>query len=113
IEKLPVQAAQEVLEGARKICQEAGIPLAGGHSIDSQEPIFGLSVNGRVPLHHLKKNKTAHQGDHILLTKPLGVGILSTASKRGKLEKEDLLPLEKQLTSLNKVGEQLGAIQEV
>ncbi len=113
IEKLSVQAAQAVLEGARKICQEAGIPLAGGHSIDSQEPIFGLSVNGRVLLSHLKKNETAGRGDLILLTKPLGVGIFSTASKRGKLEPEDLLLLEKQLTTLNSVGEQLGAIQEV
>ncbi len=113
IEKLSVESAQEVLAGAREICNEAGIPLAGGHSIDSREPIFGLSVNGRVSLPHLKQNDSAQEGDLILLTKPLGVGILSTASKRKKLESEDRKTLEDQLVTLNKIGQKLGLIEAI
>lgn len=108
VDKLPVQTAQQVLEGARSVCDEAGIPLAGGHSIDSPEPIFGLSVNGLVKLKNLKQNNTARAGDVLLLTKPLGVGILSTAAKRGIIEKEDLELLEKQLIQLNNIGCALG-----
>lgn len=113
VEKLSVESAQQVLAGAREICKEAGIPLAGGHSIDSKEPIFGLSVNGRVSLTNLKKNDTAQKNNLILMTKPLGVGILSTASKRGKLAPEDLKTLENQLTVLNKLGEKLGSVAEI
>lgn len=113
IEKLSVESAQEVLAGARAICNEAKIPLAGGHSIDSQEPIFGLSVNGRVLTKNLKKNDTAREGDLILLTKPLGVGILSTAAKRKKLKSQDLLTLEQQLVTLNRIGEKLGTLKAV
>lgn len=113
IEKLPVSLAQQVLEGARLICAEAGIPLAGGHSIDSAEPFFGLSVNGLVQIPHLKKNNTARHGDVILLTKPLGSGVLSTAQKRSVL-KEALMPVLLQtITQLNKVGEALASIEGV
>lgn len=108
VDKLPIAAAQRVLEGARNICNQANIPLAGGHSIDSPEPIFGLTVNGRVILKNLKRNDTAQAGDLLLLTKPLGIGILSTASKREQIEEEDLKMLESQLISLNKIGELLG-----
>ena len=83
VEKLPVELAQKLIEGGRAVCTEAGIPLAGGHSIDSQEPIFGLAVTGIVPIENLKQNNTAQEGDYLFLTKPLGVGILSTAQKRG------------------------------
>ena len=82
VEKLPVELAQKLIEGGRTICAEAGIPLAGGHSIDSQEPIFGLAVTGLVSIENLKKNNTAQEGDLLFLTKPLGVGILSTAQKK-------------------------------
>ena len=82
VETLSPELAQQVLEGARSICAEAGIALAGGHSIDTPEPIFGLSVNGLINIDHLKKNNTAKEGDLLFLTKPLGVGILSTAQKR-------------------------------
>lgn len=74
--------AQRVIEGGRSICMEAGIALAGGHSIDSPEPIFGLAVNGLVQIKHLKQNNTARQNNLIYLTKPLGVGILTTAEKK-------------------------------
>ena len=82
--KLPPELAQQVLEGSRKICEEAGIPLAGGHSIDSPEPIFGLSVNGMVEIKNLKQNNTAKAGNFLFITKPLGVGVLSTAQKRAR-----------------------------
>jgi selenide,water dikinase len=87
--------------------------LAGGHSIDSAEPFFGLSVNGIVQIKNLKKNNTADEGDFIFLTKPLGVGILSTAQKRNVLKEEDLKFLIDQLTTLNLIGEELGKIKGV
>ncbi len=113
VEKLPTALAQQVLEGGRTICEEAGIPLAGGHSIDSPEPIFGLAVTGIVPINHLKKNNTAQEGDYLFLTKPLGVGILSTAQKRGLLKDEHLTTMIRQMAALNKVGEKLGSINGV
>ena len=113
IEKLPVELAQKVLEGGRTICNEAGIPLAGGHSIDSPEPIFGLAVSGIVEIKNLKQNNTAKENDHLFLTKPLGVGILSTAQKRGLLKEEYLQVMVEQLSRLNKIGEQLGEIAAV
>ena len=113
VEKLPIELAQKVIEGGRTICREAGIPLAGGHSIDSIEPIFGLAVTGIVNKENLKKNNTAEEGDLIFLTKPIGVGILSTAQKRGLLKEEHLQTMVKQMTSLNKNGEELGKISSV
>jgi selenide,water dikinase len=102
-----------VIEGARSICAEAGIPLAGGHSIDNPEPVFGLAVNGLVPAEHIKQNSTAREGDILFLTKPLGIGILSTAQKRNVLKEEHLQLMLTQLMQLNKAGEQLGAIKSV
>lgn len=113
VEKIPVAVAQQVIEGGRTICKEAGIPLAGGHSIDSPEPIFGLAVTGMVPVENLKRNNTAELGDTLFLTKPLGVGILSTAQKRGLLKEEHWPGLIAQMTALNKAGEQLGNMQAV
>lgn len=113
VEKLPAELAQQVLEGAREICAEAGIPLAGGHSIDSPEPIFGLAVNGLVRIDQLKQNSTAREGDLLLLTKPLGVGILSTAQKRNALREEHIPLMIQQLGTLNKAGEALGKINGV
>ncbi|MGN6604303.1 MAG: selenide, water dikinase SelD [Ginsengibacter sp.] len=113
VDKLPASLAKEVLEGARTICAEAGIAIAGGHSIDSAEPFFGLSVNGTVSLNDLKKNDTANENDLLYLTKPLGVGILSTAQKRSVLKEEDRRMLIEQLTKLNSIGEQLGRISGV
>ena len=113
VEKIPVELAQKVIEGGRVICAEAGIPLAGGHSIDSPEPIFGLAVTGIVPIENLKQNNTAREGDYLFLTKPLGTGILSTAQKRGLLLPEHLPVMISQLSSLNKIGEALGKIKAV
>lgn len=113
VEKIPVELAQKVIDGGRTICNEAGIPLAGGHSIDSPEPIFGLAVTGIVEKENLKKNNSAEEGDLIFLTKPLGVGILSTAQKRGLLKEEHLQIMIAQLSALNKIGEALGKIKGV
>lgn len=113
VEKIPTALAQQVLEGSRAICTAAGIPLAGGHSIDSPEPIFGLAVSGLVAISDLKQNNTAKAGDLLFLTKPLGVGILSTAQKRGALKPEHLAGMISQLAQLNSVGEALGKIKGV
>jgi selenide, water dikinase len=113
IDKLPPEVASQVLEGSRAICAEAGIPLAGGHSIDSPEPIFGLAVTGKVAIQNLKQNNTATEGCLLYLTKPLGVGILSTAQKKGILlpEHADLAP--HLMVQLNKIGATLGTLPYV
>jgi selenide,water dikinase len=113
VEKIPVKFAKKVIEGARAICAEAKIPLAGGHSIDSAEPIFGLAVSGIVNKGNLKPNNAAKEGDLLFLTKPLGVGILSTAQKRGLLKEEHLSVMISQLTKLNSIGEKLGKLKAV
>lgn len=113
INVLPPSVAQKVIEGSRSICKEAGIPLAGGHSIDSPEPIFGLAVNGFVAIENIKQNNKAQEGDLLFLTKPLGVGILTTAEKKGILKEEHKSIAAKQMMQLNKVGELLGKIKGV
>lgn len=113
VEKLPASIAQKVMDGGRSICNEAGISLAGGHSIDSPEPFFGLCVTGTVATENLKKNNTAQEGDFLFITKPLGVGVLSTAQKRGLLKEEHLSQMINQLSTLNRTGEELGKIKGV
>ncbi len=113
VDKLSPELAQQVINGARSVCDEANIPLAGGHSIDSPEPIFGLAVNGLVKKNHLKKNNTAQAGDLLYLTKPLGTGILAAALKRGKISETDLKKLVDVMSSLNKCGEMLGELEGV
>jgi len=113
INVLPPSVAQKVIEGSRSICVEAGIPLAGGHSIDSPEPIFGLAVNGFVDINNIKQNNKAQEGDILFLTKPLGVGILTTAEKKGILKEEHKGIAAKQMMQLNKVGELLGKVKGV
>ncbi len=113
VEKIPVEVAQQVLEGARAICAKAGIPLAGGHSIDSPEPIFGLAVTGTVPKEHLKQNNTARAGDYLYLTKPLGTGIISTAQKRGLAREADMMEAIASMSQLNTIGSALGTLPYV
>lgn len=113
VNKLPVELAKKVIEGARSICLEAGIPLAGGHSIDTLEPMFGLSVNGIVELKNLKQNSTAKEGDLIYITKKIGVGILSTATKRNLLKEEHRGIAVEQMVKLNKFGTELAKITGV
>lgn len=113
INQLPPEVANQVIEGSRKACAEAGIPLAGGHSIDSPEPIFGLAVTGRVKLEHLKKNGGATIGCKLFLTKPLGVGILTTAQKKEKLLPEHSTIARDSMVQLNKIGEVFGKLPHV
>lgn len=113
VEKIPVEEAKKVLNGARVVCSEAGIVLAGGHSIDSPEPVFGLCVNGLIKAGHLKRNNTAKPGDLIFITKPIGTGILTTAEKRGILKPEHEGIAAAEMMKLNKAGEELGKLSFV
>ena len=113
VDKLPPEVAGEVLEGSRAVCAEAGVALAGGHSIDSPEPIFGLAVNGLVDRVHLKQNDAGEGGDILFLTKPVGVGILSTAEKKGLLRDEDRGVAAASMMRLNSVGTALAKIEGV
>lgn len=113
ISKLPAELAQKVLQGAREKCNEANIALAGGHSVDALEPMFGLSVNGVVAHHHLKKNATSKEGDLIYITKKIGVGILATALKRGVIKEVHKQSFIKQLTELNSIGTLFGSLPYV
>jgi selenide,water dikinase len=113
IDKIAPEVAQLVLEGARSICAEAGLTLAGGHSIDCPEPVFGLAVNGILDIINLKQNSTAEAGCRLYLTKALGVGILSTAQKRGVLKTEDAAIALKSMVTLNKHGEAFGKMAGV
>ena len=83
VNKLPAEVAQKIVEGGRFACRQAGIALAGGHSIDSPEPIFGLAVTGIIPTEKIKRNASAEAGCQLFLTKPLGIGVLTTAEKKG------------------------------
>lgn len=113
VDKLAPEIAQRVIEGSRSICNEAGIPLAGGHSIDSPEPIFGLAVTGMLDIPNLKRNDTATSGCELYLTKPLGVGILTTAQKKSILKPEHAHLAPQQMMQLNKIGEALGKLESV
>lgn len=113
INKIPPEVAQLVLDGARSVCSEAGISIAGGHSIDSPEPIFGLAVNGLVKIEQLKKNATAEENCLLYLTKPIGVGVLSTAQKRNLLKSEDRQAIIKSMTTLNKIGQVFSQVEGV
>lgn len=113
IEKLSTELAREVLDGARDICSKAGIPLAGGHTIDTQEPMFGLAVTGIVDTSKIKKNNTSKEGDLLFITKPIGVGILATAQKRDVIEDVHLTKMISQMTTLNSLGEKLAEIEGI
>jgi selenide,water dikinase len=112
-EKLGTASAKDVLNGAREICAKAGIPLAGGHSIESTEPIFGLAVNGLVDKKDLKQNNSVKEEDSIYLTKSLGTGVYSTALKRGVLKPEDHSVLLDSMCELNVLGAELGKLPYV
>jgi selenide,water dikinase len=113
VDKLAPAIASRVLAGARQTCREAGIALAGGHSIDISEPIFGLAVSGLVDIERLKQNNTAQKGDTLFLTKPLGVGIISTAIKRGKAQASDVELASQSMRLLNRIGPSLAEINGV
>lgn len=108
VDKLPPELAGLVVEGARQVCKRAGIPLAGGHSIDSREPIFGLAVTGMIDRRHIKSNDQATPGCVLYLTKPLGVGILTTAQKKNIINPSDLQKAVDQMLLMNDIGTALG-----
>jgi len=110
---LAPEVAREVIRGGRAVCDEAGIPLAGGHSIDTPEPIFGLAVTGVVNKRQMKRNDTATAGCLLYLTKPLGIGILTTAEKKGKLRPEDVGVARDWMCTLNKIGSQFAKLEGV
>ena len=113
VKKLSDEVARLVIDGGRSVCEEAGIPLAGGHSIDSPEPIFGLAVTGLVENKNLKQNDTAQEGCELFLTKPLGIGILTTAQKQDKIAEGDIEPAVEAMCVLNKIGAKISALEGV
>jgi selenide, water dikinase len=110
---LAPEVAQQVIDGGRQACFDAGISLAGGHSIDAPEPIFGLAVTGQIALDRVKRNDTAAAGDLLFLTKPLGIGILSTAQKKGVLLDEHATLAAETMCLLNKPGQDFATLEGV
>ena len=113
LEKLPVSVIRKVLEGGESVCAEAGIPVAGGHSIDTLEPIYGLVALGLVHPDRVKRNSSARPGDVLILGKPLGIGILSAALKKGKLSEAGYRQMIEWTTKLNTPGEKLSSMDAV
>ena len=113
INKLPAEVAQQIVEGGRAACATAGIALAGGHSIDAPEPIFGLAVTGVIPTEKVKRNASATAGCELFLTKPLGIGILTTAEKRGILKPEHQYLARDAMCQMNLIGAEFSKLDEV
>ena len=113
INKLPLETIGLIIRGGEAICAEAGIPIAGGHTIDSVEPIYGLVVLGLVHPDRVKRNADARAGDVLILSKPLGVGILSAALKKDALDAEGYAAMIENTTKLNKPGQALAAMDGV
>jgi selenide,water dikinase len=113
LEKLPVSVIQKILEGGESVCAAAGIPIAGGHSIDTLEPIYGLVALGLVHPDKVKKNSGAREGDVLVLGKPLGVGILSAALKKGRISDAGYRQMIEYTTRLNTPGEVLADMPDV
>ena len=113
INVLPLEIVRRIMAGGAEVCRDAGVALAGGHSIDSPEPIYGLAVIGTVAPERLKRNDTARSGDVLILGKALGVGVLSAALKKGLLDDAGYREMLAVTTQLNRVGQTLGALEEV
>lgn len=113
VDKLPMPAIQAILAGGDAVCTDAGIPIAGGHSINALEPIYGLVALGLAQPAHIKRNDTARAGDVLILGKPLGVGILSAALKKGRLSEAGYAQMIAHTTQLNRVGTALGRLPKV
>jgi selenide,water dikinase len=113
LEKLPLSVIGRILQGGESVCAEAGIPVAGGHSIDTLEPIYGLVALGLVHPDRVKRNSSARAGDVLILGKPLGVGILSAALKKGQLSEAGYAAMLASTTKLNTPGEPLSALEAV
>ena len=110
---LPAEVAQKIVDGGRFACHQAGIALAGGHSIDSPEPIFGLAVTGVIDTEKVKRNASAKSGCKLYMTKPLGIGILTTAEKKGKLKPEHQGLATAAMCQMNSIGSQFSQVDGV
>jgi selenide,water dikinase len=113
VNKLPLETIGKIIQGGESICAEAGIPIAGGHTIDSVEPIYGLVVMGLVHPSRVKRNADARAGDVLVLGKPLGVGVLSAALKKDKLDADGYAAMIANTTKLNKPGKALAELDGV
>ncbi|WP_333818710.1 selenide, water dikinase SelD [Ohtaekwangia sp.] len=113
INKIPAEVAKGVLEGSRKVCLEAEIPLAGGHSIDCPEPVFGLAVTGKLKKENLKRNDTARVNSLLYLTKPIGIGIVTTAQKKGIVQQAHYQRAVDSMLTLNWLGAEIGKLPYV
>jgi selenide,water dikinase len=113
VDKLPVETVRAILAGGMAVCAAEGIPLAGGHSIDAPEPIYGLVALGIVHPDKVKRNDRARHGDLLILGKPLGIGILSAALKKGLLDGDGYAQMIEHTTRLNSVGAKLGELDDV
>lgn len=113
IDKLPPEVIGRILEGGASVCREAGIPVAGGHSIDVLEPIYGLVGLGVVAPAEVKRNSDAQAGDVLILTKPLGIGVLSAGVKKAVLSDDDYAEMVRWTTTLNRVGAALAKLPGV
>jgi len=113
LDKLPPEVIGEILKGGAEVCRDAGIPIAGGHSIDVLEPIYGLVGLGVVDPARVRTNAGAKAGDVLILTKPLGIGILSAGLKKGRLSAEGYAQMIRWTTTLNRVGAKLADIEGV
>lgn len=113
VDKIPVEMVREILKGGAAVCGTAGIPVAGGHSIDCPEPVYGLAVIGTCHPSEVRRNSDARPGDALILTKPLGVGIYSAAIKKGALSPAAYQELIGTTTTLNRIGAELGKDKDV
>jgi len=113
VNQIPLEVIRKILEGGESVCARAGIPIAGGHTIDSVEPIYGLVAIGLVDPRNLKRNSGAKPGDKLILGKPIGVGIHSAALKKGKLDDAGYKAMIAATTKLNTPGTKLGQLEEV
>jgi selenide,water dikinase len=113
LDKLPIETVRAILQGGASICAEAGIPVAGGHSIDSPEPIYGLAVIGLCHPSHIRRNSGAQPGDALILTKGIGVGVYSAAFKKAALTADGYAEMIASTTLLNRVGAVLGQDPDV
>ena len=113
IDKLPIATIQQIMAGGAAVCQSAGIPIAGGHSIDSPEPIYGLVALGIVHPDKVKRNDRAQAGDVLVLGKPIGVGVLSAALKKGELSADGYRQMIEVTTQLNRTGTALSSMDGV
>jgi len=113
VDKIPTEMVRKILDGGRAICAEAGIPVAGGHSIDCPEPVYGLAVIGICKQENVRRNSAAKPGDALILTKALGVGVYSSAVKKNLIDGDMYADMVGSMTTLNKIGAKLAANPDV